>query len=69
MCFKDREYYDSFLASDLPKASSNSQKTKSDFNEIDILEDTKMSLFHTFSEMPRYYVDFTDSDGGRAWVC
>ena len=44
------------------KISSNSQKIKSHFNEIDILEDNKMSVFPTYPGMSHSDVGFTDSD-------
>ena len=42
------------------------KKTKSHFNEIYILEDTKMSCFPIFPEISRSEVRLTDSDSVTA---
>ena len=44
------------------KISPKFTKNQKSFNDIDILEDTKMLHFSTFSEISRSYVGFTDSD-------
>ena len=50
------------------KLFEKSSKIKCDFNEIDILEDSKMSSFSDFVEIARSFLSFTDSDMVTAWM-